>query len=232
MQTFVVTSTDAAGNTVSKNIDITRDTQNSITDVVLSRDSNSADTLDAITKVTTPTLTAVTDPNATVDVYVNGEKVATVTADAAGTVSWTMPESDDGSYDIKMVSTDAAGNTATSATTTVVIDTAVDTFSVDTLPDLTNSKALSVTGTGESGATITVYLNGVAAGEVTVAADGSWTVPLILKEDGEYSLTVQITDVAGNSQTSDPFVFTLDSHTDYPTINPMTRLTQARWMTT
>ncbi|AWS95800.1 Ig-like domain-containing protein [Citrobacter sp. CRE-46] len=219
MQTFVVTSTDAAGNTVSKNIDITRDTQNSITDVVLSRDSNSADTLDAITKVTTPTLTAVTDPNATVDVYVNGEKVATVTADAAGTVSWTMPESDDGSYDIKMVSTDAAGNTATSATTTVVIDTAVDTFSVDTLPDLTNSKALSVTGTGESGATITVYLNGVAAGQVTVAADGSWTVPLILKEDGEYSLTVQITDVAGNSQTSDPFVFTLDSHTDYPTIN-------------
>ncbi|EOG8151956.1 Ig-like domain-containing protein [Citrobacter werkmanii] len=219
MQTFVVTSTDAAGNTVSKNIDITRDTQNSITDVVLSRDSNSADTLDAITKVTTPTLTAVTDPNATVDVYVNGEKVATVTADAAGTVSWTMPESDDGSYDIKMVSTDAAGNTATSATTTVVIDTVVDTFSVDTLPDLTNSKALSVTGTGESGATITVYLNGVAAGQVTVAADGSWTVPLILKEDGEYSLTVQITDVAGNSQTSDPFVFTLDSHTDYPTIN-------------
>ena len=219
MQTFVVTSTDAAGNTVSKNIDITRDTQNSITDVVLSRDSNSADTLDAITKVTTPTLTAVTDPNATVDVYVNGEKVATVTADAAGTVSWTMPESADGSYDIKMVSTDAAGNTATSATTTVVIDTVVDNFSVDTLPDLTNSKALSVTGTGESGATITVYLNGVAAGQVTVAADGSWTVPLILNDDGEYSLTVQITDVAGNSQTSDPFVFTLDSHTDYPTIN-------------
>ena len=219
MQTFVVTSTDAAGNTVSKNIDITRDTQNSITDVVLSRDSNSADTLDAITNVTTPTLTAVTDPNATVDVYVNGEKVATVTADAAGTVSWTMPESADGSYDIKMVSTDAAGNTATSATTTVVIDTVVDNFSVDTLPDLTNSKALSVTGTGESGATITVYLNGVAAGQVTVAADGSWTVPLILNDDGEYSLTVQITDVAGNSQTSDPFVFTLDSHTDYPTIN-------------
>ncbi|MEB5754525.1 Ig-like domain-containing protein [Citrobacter cronae] len=219
MQTFVVTSTDAAGNTVSKNIDITRDTQNSITDVVLSRDSNSADTLDAITKVTTPTLTAVTDPNATVDVYVNGKKVATVTADAAGTVSWTMPESADGSYDIKMVSTDAAGNTATSATTTVVIDTVVDNFSVDTLPDLTNSKALSVTGTGESGATITVYLNGVAAGQVTVAADGSWTVPLILNDDGEYSLTVQITDVAGNSQTSDPFVFTLDSHTDYPTIN-------------
>ncbi|MBY6248310.1 Ig-like domain-containing protein [Citrobacter werkmanii] len=219
MQTFVVTSTDAAGNTVSKNIDITRDTQNSITDVVLSRDSNSADTLDAITKVTTPTLTAVTNPNATVDVYVNGEKVATVTADAAGTVSWTMPESADGSYDIKMVSTDAAGNTATSATTTVVIDTVVDNFSVDTLPDLTNSKALSVTGTGESGATITVYLNGVAAGQVTVAADGSWTVPLILNDDGEYSLTVQITDVAGNSQTSDPFVFTLDSHTDYPTIN-------------
>ena len=219
MQTFVVTSTDAAGNTVSKNIDITRDTQNSITDIVLSRDSNSADTLDAITKVTTPTLTAVTNPNATVDVYVNGEKVATVTADAAGTVSWTMPESADGSYDIKMVSTDAAGNTATSATTTVVIDTVVDNFSVDTLPDLTNSKALSVTGTGESGATITVYLNGVAAGQVTVAADGSWTVPLILNDDGEYSLTVQITDVAGNSQTSDPFVFTLDSHTDYPTIN-------------
>ncbi|WP_204578365.1 Ig-like domain-containing protein, partial [Citrobacter cronae] len=49
--------------------------------------------------------------------------------------------------------------------------------------------------------------------------DGSWTVPLILKEDGDYSLTVQITDVAGNSQTSAPFVFTLDSHTDYPTIN-------------
>ncbi|MGU0042339.1 Ig-like domain-containing protein, partial [Citrobacter freundii complex sp. 2025EL-00176] len=218
-QTFVVTETDSAGNTAAKNIDIVCDTQNSITDIVLDKASNSAAITDTITNVNSPTLTAVTDANATVEIYVNDVKVATVIADAVGSVSWTMPESEDGEYDIRMVSTDTAGNTATSSTTTITIDTVIDSFSVDSLPALTNDKALDVSGVGEVGSTITVYLNGKAVSQGTVAEDGSWTVPLILKEDGEYSLTVQITDVAGNSQTSDPFVFTLDSHTDYPTIN-------------
>ncbi|MDU1876926.1 Ig-like domain-containing protein [Citrobacter sp.] len=218
-QTFVVTETDSAGNTAAKNIDIVCDTQNSITDIVLDKASNSAAITDTITNVNSPTLTAVTDANATVEIYVNDVKVATVIADAVGSVSWTMPESEDGEYDIRMVSTDTAGNTATSSTTTITIDTVIDSFSVDSLPALTNDKALDVSGVGEVGSTITVYLNGKVVSQGTVAEDGSWTVPLILKEDGEYSLTVQITDVAGNSQTSDPFVFTLDSHTDYPTIN-------------
>nr|WP_259349705.1 Ig-like domain-containing protein [Enterobacter sp. RHBSTW-00175] len=133
-QTFIVTETDIAGNTASKSIDITCDTQNSISAVVLSRDSNSADTNDSITNVNTPTLTAATDPMSSVDIYVNGVLMATVTADAAGSVSWTMPESADGTYAVKMVSTDTAGNIATSDTAVVVIDTVIDSFSVDALP--------------------------------------------------------------------------------------------------
>ncbi|OZV02614.1 hypothetical protein CIW55_03590, partial [Enterobacter cloacae] len=218
-QTFVVTETDAAGNTATKNIDIVCDTKNAITDIALTRESNSADAYDLITNVKAPTVTAVTDPQATVDIYVNDVKVATVTADAAGVVSWTMPESVDGAYTIKMVSTDAAGNVATSETTTIVIDTVIDSFSVDTLSELTNSKALTVTGAGEVGATVTVYLNGVAVGQGTIDENGHWSIPLILGNDGQYTLTTQITDKAGNTQTSDAFDFTLDSKTDYPTIN-------------
>ncbi|HDR2795657.1 TPA: Ig-like domain repeat protein, partial [Enterobacter asburiae] len=217
-QTFIVTETDIAGNTASKSIDITCDTQNSISAVVLSRDSNSADTNDSITNVNTPTLTAATDPMSSVDIYVNGVLMATVTADAAGSVSWTMPESADGTYAVKMVSTDTAGNIATSDTAVVVIDTVIDSFSVDALPELTNKTGLNVSGTGEVGATVMLYLDGVAVGQGTVNADGIWDIQVILSKDGDYTLTTTITDAAGNTLSSDPFLFTLDSKTDYPTI--------------
>ncbi|QMR76429.1 Ig-like domain-containing protein [Enterobacter sp. RHBSTW-00175] len=77
---------------------------------------------------------------------------------------------------------------------------------------------MNVSGTGEVGATVMLYLDGVAVGQGTVNADGIWDIQVILSKDGDYTLTTTITDAAGNTLSSDPFLFTLDSKTDYPTI--------------
>ncbi|ELN1031317.1 non-fimbrial adhesin SiiE, partial [Salmonella enterica] len=69
---FVVVSEDKAGNSQQKDILIEHDTQIEISDISLSRDTNSGDKYDLITNNKSPVLVAMTDPGATVQVYING----------------------------------------------------------------------------------------------------------------------------------------------------------------
>lgn len=215
---FVVKAEDAAANSTQKNITVQCDTSNEITDISLTRASNSGDIYDLITNNKTPTVTALTDPRASVEIYVNGVKTTTVTADASGIASCTLGNSADGTYSIRFVSTDLAGNIATSNVATLVIDSVIENFTVNTLPELTNSSAQTASGTGEPGARIQVSINGKIIAESDVDNSGNWAVPLLLKEDGDYKITVTITDVAGNTQTSSEQSLKLDSKTDNPTI--------------
>ncbi|EPP1499376.1 non-fimbrial adhesin SiiE, partial [Salmonella enterica subsp. enterica serovar Infantis] len=68
---FVVVSEDKAGNSQQKDILIEHDTQIEISDISLSRDTNSGDKYDLITNNKSPVLVAMTDPGATVQVYIN-----------------------------------------------------------------------------------------------------------------------------------------------------------------
>lgn len=215
---FVLQAEDTAGNTSQANITVLCDTSNSITDISLSNNSNSGDIYDLLTNYKTPTVTALTDAGARVDVYVNNVKVSTVTANAAGLAAYTFGNSADGTYNVKFVSTDLAGNIATSKVATLVVDSVIDNFTFASLPALTNAQAQTVSGTGEPGAHIQVSVDGKVAAEGNVEANGRWSIPLVLKTDGDYKIAVTITDTAGNTQTSAEQLVKLDSKTDYPTI--------------
>ncbi len=79
------------GNSQQKEILIEHDTQIEISDISLSRDTNSGDKYDLITNNKSPVLVAMTDPGATVQVYINGVLQGTVEASSSGNISYTMP---------------------------------------------------------------------------------------------------------------------------------------------
>ena len=58
---------------------------------------------------------------------------------------------------------------------------------------------------------MTVLDGTTAIGTATVAADGSWTTSVTLAGDGPHSLTATDTDAAGNTGTSAPITYTLDT---------------------
>ncbi|WP_079952598.1 Ig-like domain-containing protein [Salmonella enterica] len=219
---FVVVSEDKAGNSQQKDILIEHDTQIEISDISLSRDTNSGDKYDLITNNKSPVLVAMTDPGATVQVYINGVLQGTVEASSSGNISYTMPaNSADGEYQVQFVATDTAGNRVESAITTVTIDSQIAVFDIDedSLPALSNNRALSVSGVGEAGSQVSIFVDGKLVNVVMVEADGSWRAPILLQDDGTFNIHFSITDVAGNTEVSKNYSVDVDSSTDFPTLN-------------
>ncbi|CAH2819215.1 Ig-like domain repeat protein [Salmonella enterica] len=219
---FVVVSEDKAGNSQQKDILIEHDTQIEISDISLSRDTNSGDKYDLITNNKSPVLVAMTDPGATVQVYINGVLQGTVEASSSGNISYTMPaNSADGEYQVQFVATDTAGNRVESAITTVTIDSQIAVFDIDedSLPALSNNRALSVSGVGEAGSQVSIFVDGKLVNVVMVEADGTWRAPILLQDDGTFNIHFSITDVAGNTEVSKDYSVDVDSSTDFPTLN-------------
>ncbi|EEE7157903.1 Ig-like domain repeat protein [Salmonella enterica subsp. enterica serovar Braenderup] len=219
---FVVVSEDKAGNSQQKEILIEHDTQIEISDISLSRDTNSGDKYDLITNNKSPVLVAMTDPGATVQVYINGVLQGTVEASSSGNISYTMPaNSADGEYQVQFVATDTAGNRVESAITTVTIDSQIAVFDIDedSLPALSNNRALSVSGVGEAGSQVSIFVDGKLVNVVMVEADGTWRAPILLQDDGKFNIHFSITDVAGNTEVSKDYSVDVDSSTDFPTLN-------------
>ncbi|EHZ9463794.1 non-fimbrial adhesin SiiE [Salmonella enterica] len=219
---FVVVSEDKAGNSQQKEILIEHDTQIEISDISLSRDTNSGDKYDLITNNKSPVLVAMTDPGATVQVYINGVLQGTVEASSSGNISYTMPaNSADGEYQVQFVATDTAGNRVESAITTVTIDSQIAVFDIDedSLPALSNNRALSVSGVGEAGSQVSIFVDGKLVNVVMVEADGTWRAPILLQDDGTFNIHFSITDVAGNTEVSKNYSVDVDSSTDFPTLN-------------
>ncbi|ELD7031180.1 non-fimbrial adhesin SiiE [Salmonella enterica] len=219
---FVVVSEDKAGNSQQKDILIEHDTQIEISDISLSRDTNSGDKYDLITNNKSPVLVAMTDPGATVQVYINGVLQGTVEASSSGNISYTMPaNSADGEYQVQFVATNTAGNRVESAITTVTIDSQIAVFDIDedSLPALSNNRALSVSGVGEAGSQVSIFVDGKLVNVVMVEADGTWRAPILLQDDGKFNIHFSITDVAGNTEVSKDYSVDVDSSTDFPTLN-------------
>ncbi|EHX7613995.1 non-fimbrial adhesin SiiE [Salmonella enterica] len=219
---FVVVSEDKAGNSQQKEILIEHDTQIEISDISLNRDTNSGDKYDLITNNKSPVLVAMTDPGATVQVYINGVLQGTVEASSSGNISYTMPaNSADGEYQVQFVATDTAGNRVESAITTVTIDSQIAVFDIDedSLPALSNNRALSVSGVGEAGSQVSIFVDGKLVNVVMVEADGTWRAPILLQDDGTFNIHFSITDVAGNTEVSKDYSVDVDSSTDFPTLN-------------
>jgi hypothetical protein len=133
----------------------------------------------------------------------------------------------DGSHTFQVRAVDMAGNADTSpASFTWVIDTTPPPAPVVITPangGNTNNTQPLVSGTAEASSTVTVFLDGVAAGTTTADAVGNWTfTPPSPLSDGSHTARARSTDAVGNTSIdSNTNTFTVD------TVAPTVTLTSA-----
>jgi cysteine-rich repeat protein len=152
----------------------------------------------------TPRITGTADPGATVEVYVDGALVGTVTAAADGTWSLDTASSlPDGEHTLRAVATagartaTASGSFTVDASTTVAITEPADGATIGT-------PRPTYTGTAEPGATVTVLVDGVEIGMTTAGPDGSWSLaqPTDLALGG-HTVVARAEDDLGNRNETD-----------------------------
>lgn len=130
----------------------------------------------------------------------------------------------DGSHTITINASDNDGNAAAAVSATITVDTTPPTLSVasPTAGLVTNNASQTVSGTTNdstsSPVTVTITLNGVDQGTVTVGSDGAFSKAVKLAE-GSNTIVVKATDAAGKSSSVTRSV-TLD--TSIPTISSIT----------
>ncbi|MGM5528963.1 Ig-like domain-containing protein [Mixta calida] len=186
-----------------------------------------------VTNDATLTVNGTAGPGMTVQVWAtdssnNRVQVGEGKVDKDGRWSITISElGADGSYTLTATAVNAAGvSSAETGGFPIVLDTAAPDAAVATLMDdegdkqgaispggVTDDRSPVLTGTGEAGATVSVYLDGADApvGSVVVNAQGNWTLPLGTLTDGEHSYQTKITDAAGNETRGEAVTFTVDS---------------------
>lgn len=218
--------TDAANNTsdISSEIAFTIDTTAPGTLEIPALQSSSdtgASQTDGITSQTKPTITGTCSGSDTVKLYDGATLIGSVNC-LSNTYSITLAIAlSEGEHAITATATDAAGNISPASPTLVVtIDTTAPTAASITAPansTITNNTNPVISGTGESGATVSVSSNNSVIecqeSPVIVSGEGTWScTPTVSLADGQHSITVKQTDAAGNqSNTSATINITIDT---------------------
>lgn len=174
-------------------------------------------------------ITGTGEAGATVLVEINGfSHSTTVGGDGSWSVTFDASEIATGDYStgIAITTTDDFDNSS-SYTETLVVDTetalSFNTVEGDNMVNAAEaSDGVTLTGTGEAGAAISVVFQGVTQ-TTTVAGDGSWSVSYDASDiaSGTYdsSFTVTATDLAGNTITSSHDI-RVDTEVDPFTVEP------------
>ncbi|WP_345794343.1 retention module-containing protein [Thauera sp. JM12B12] len=201
--TIQVRQTDVAGNvSAPATLSFTLDTAIAAPTIVLDTDTGASGT-DGITKTGTYTVTG-TEPGAVVE----------YSTDGGASWSTTAPTAVEGANTIQVRQTDVAGNVSAPATLSFTLDTqiAAPTIALDTdtgasgTDGITKTGAYTVSGT-ETGAVVEYSADGV-----------NWSTTAPVAVEGENTIQVRQTDVAGNVSAPATLSFTLDTAIAAPTI--------------
>ena len=232
---FTATATDAASNTGSASADfaVTVDVTQPNAPVISSFSPDTGVTGDAITSVTSLTLTGTAEASSTVKIFDGSgtTAISTTTADSSG--NWTAITTGtlaDGSHTLTATATDVAGNTGSaSAAFNVSIDTTTSISTISISPDLglsntdaiTSATTLNLKGTAEPGDTVVVMEGATLVGSATADSTGNWSVASTFSE-GSHTLTATATDEAGNTA-STTLTAVVDTTPPTTTINSFTQ---------
>jgi hypothetical protein len=202
----------------------------------------SIDPVASPTSNTTPTITGgagteASDGAVAVTIYkganAKGEIASEGEAATEGSAwSYTPTELPDGIYTAQATQHDEAGNSGTSAAVTFTIDTTKPNVSIAPVSSPTNDPTPTLTGgagneSGDSTINVTIYRGADAKGEVAssgeAAIEGSaWSYTPTHLADGTYTAQASQQDTAGNTGTSLPVTFTVDTAAAAPTITTPT----------
>ncbi len=178
---------------------------------------------------TTLTLSGTAEAGSTVTIYDTDGVTALGSAVATGgNFTITTSVLGDGPHTLTARATDISGNLGSASTAFhVTIDTAapaapvITTVSDDVLPQTgvvadngsSNDTTLTLTGTAETGSTVTIYdTNGTTVLGSAVAAGGAFTITTSPLSEGAHTLTAKATDITGNQgSASTAFHVTVDT---------------------
>ena len=128
--------------------------------------------------------------------------------------SWNTNPQADGQYDLRVVTTDFAGNSATSAAITVRVDNTDPTGSITAPADSANVRGTigltsSSADAGGSGVDTVIFQRSPAGAGTWTNQAASWDTTA--QADGQYDLRVVTTDDAGNTFTSATITVRVDN---------------------
>ena len=203
--TTSITSTDLAGNQISSEGIINKDT---------TVDSLTIEDLVSNEGADTASLIGNTEPGAKVTLTLTDSEGTEVTqvviADENGdyTATFGTEGLSDGDYTVSGVSTDTAGNSESAVITGDDLNTFQDSFTIEDLVSNEGADTASLIGNTEPGAKVTLTLTDSEGTEVTqvVIADenGDYTATFGTEglSDGDYTVSGVSTDTAGNSESA------------------------------
>lgn len=149
----------------------------------------------------TVTLTGTTEANLSVVVSESlSGVVASVSADASGNYSATLPLTLNTSNSFTVTATDAAGNTG-SVLFTIVQDSIDPGVVLNALPAIVDANSLIVSGTTDSNIAVTVS-DGVTSTGTTSDGSGTFTVSVGLAQNAVNTFTVTATDLSTRTGTA------------------------------
>ncbi|MCH8544644.1 MAG: Ig-like domain-containing protein [Alcanivorax sp.] len=199
-----ITVTDPAGNEDSGSFTVTVSTPSTPLITGISADTGVSNN-DGITSDHTPTIHGTAQAGHTVAIYRDGAQIGTALVDIDG--QWSLPHSglplDDGSYLITAIAEDPLGNVSILSLPfglTIDTETSVPTLNQD---GETHDATPTLTGDAEPGAEITVTIGG-DTWTTSADNDGHWSVEIVDGlPNGDYGVTVEATDTAGNTASGD-----------------------------
>ena len=130
---------------------------------------------------------------------------------ASSSYSFTVSKATDGIYSFSVSQTDSAGNSSAPAGISWERDTGIPAAPVVTSPLspwISNSVGLTLVGTCESGAMVTVFGDASASQTCT---SGGFSIGLSKSTDGNYSLSLTQSDAAGNVSPGASFTWERDT---------------------
>ncbi|CAH0306341.1 Ig-like domain-containing protein [Roseomonas sp. CECT 9278] len=182
-------------------------------DVTVSLEANTGNPMDSITSDGDLVGTGRPNTNLTITWSVGSTMVETQTVLVGSNGTWTATKPGavgDGAVSVAVSQTDGVGGVDT-ASLAFTLDSATpaapNALDLDSISDtgaddednVTNADDLIIRGTAEVGATVQVFIDGMATGDTVQAGlDGSWSVTLEGVAEDELSITAKATDTAGN----------------------------------
>jgi hypothetical protein len=169
----------------------------------------------------TPEVTGTSEPNASIDVYIDGRLVGTAIADGEGRWSLTVTSPlSQGEHTVAALARDRAGNAGMlSAANRFLVDSvAPPAPTVTGPPSPTNDPTPRASGTAEPGTRVDVYVDGQLVGTATAGQDGSWSIELPTLPEGTHAVSAVAVDPAGNESAPGARVVTVDTTPPAPPV--------------
>ncbi len=169
----------------------------------------------------TPTISGTTEAGAAVAINIDGSVVATVTANNAGAWTYTSATLAQGAHTVRVVSTDAAGNSGNAGPVSFTIDTTAPgapTIATPAASAFIAANTPTISGTTEAGASVELTIDGAVVATVTADGSGAWTHTSAALMDGLHNVSVTATDAAGNTSAASTRSFSVDTVAPMPVV--------------